>query len=46
MMKIDLREVTAAAAPGVLLALGMGATLGVLAGTASELVKHSIRNGC
>jgi len=34
-MKVDLHEVAAAAVPGLLLALGIGATLGVLLGTAT-----------
>ena len=41
-MKIDLREVTAAAAPGLLLALGIGATLGVLAGTATPAERDAL----
>ena len=41
-MKLDLHEVAAAAAPGLLLALGIGATLGVLAGTATPAERDAL----
>ena len=41
-MKIDLREVAAALAPGLLLALGMAALLGVLAATATPAERGAL----
>lgn len=41
-MKVDGRELAAAAAPALLLALGMGGTLGLLAATASEAERAAL----